>query len=106
MSGPTYISGGMSGLPDFNFPAFHRAAAHLRSIGYVVVNPAEMDEMHPGESLTWEQYLRRDIRALMDCSQIAMLPGWQRSRGARLEYHIATELGMAVMFLNDQGEPA
>jgi hypothetical protein len=101
-----YVSGGMSGLPDFNFPAFHRAAVHLRSVGYAVVNPAEMDELHPGESMTWEQYLRRDIKALMDCSHIAMLPGWEKSRGARLEHMNATELGMTVMFLNDQGEVA
>jgi uncharacterized protein DUF4406 len=36
-----YISGRMSGLPEFNFPAFHKAAADWRAAGWEVVNPAE-----------------------------------------------------------------
>lgn len=88
-----YISGPMSGMPDLNFPAFHAAAAALRAAGYVVVNPAEFGE---GEGKTWADYLRKDIRALMDCTDIALLDGWESSRGARLERHIALELGMRV----------
>ena len=38
-----YLSGPMTGLPDFNRPAFHAAAAALRAQGYVVINPAEVD---------------------------------------------------------------
>jgi hypothetical protein len=101
-----YLSGKMSGLPDFGFPLFHAAAANLRSLGYAVTNPAELDEMHPGEELTWAEYLKRDIKALVDCTHIALLPNWTDSRGAKLEHHIATELGMTVLFLNDQGEVA
>ena len=37
-----YLSGPMTGLPDFNRPAFHAAAAALRAQGYVVINPAEV----------------------------------------------------------------
>ena len=35
-----YVAGPMSGLPAFNFPAFHEAAADLRACGFDVVNPA------------------------------------------------------------------
>ena len=31
-----YIAGPMSGLPEFNHPAFHAAAAQLRGAGYIV----------------------------------------------------------------------
>jgi hypothetical protein len=93
-----YISGGMSGLPDFNFPAFHRAAADLRARGFEVVNPAELDaaDASPKE---WHEYLRRDIAQLVTCDAVCMLEGWERSKGARLERHIAIELGMQEVFL-------
>jgi hypothetical protein len=88
-----YISGPMTGLPDLNFPAFHAAAAKLRAAGYEAINPAEHEEA-PGKA--WADYLRKDIRLLMDCTGVALLPGWEQSKGARLERHIAIELGMTV----------
>jgi hypothetical protein len=100
-----YLSGKMSGLPDFGFPLFHQAAARLRSLGYIVVNPAELDEIDARE-LTWEEYLKRDIRALLDCTHIALLPNWTDSEGAQLEHHVASKLKLGVVYLNDQGEPA
>lgn len=88
-----YISGPMTGKPDLNFPAFHAKAAELRAQGLDVVNPAEFGE---GEGLQWADYMRKDIKALMDCNAIHMLPEWRASKGARLEHHIAVQLGFAV----------
>lgn len=88
-----YISGPMTGHENFNFPAFHAKAAELRAQGLNVINPAEHDEAPDKE---WHEYLRKDIRLLMDCDTIHMLRGWASSRGARLEHHIARELGMTV----------
>ena len=92
-----YISGPMTGLPDLNFPAFHAAAQKLRGQGLTVVNPAEKEgEGDPNK--TWSDYLKADIRLLLDCDSIYMLPGWQKSKGAKLEFHIAVELGLSVIF--------
>lgn len=88
-----YISGPMTGKPQLNFPAFHAKARELRAAGHEVVNPAEHGEQ-PG--LQWADYLKKDIRLLLDCNEIHMLPGWRESRGARLECHIAIELGLMV----------
>lgn len=98
-----YLSGHMSNLPEFNFPAFHAAAAKLRADGYEVVNPAEMDEADelPVGARSWADYLRRDIAQLVTCESIALLPGWENSRGAKLEMHIAGELGMTVLKLTE-----
>jgi hypothetical protein len=84
----------MSGLPELNFPAFHAAAATLRAKGLEVVNPAEIN---PDSSMPWEQCMKADIKALCDCDALVMLPGWERSKGAHLEVHIAHRLGMQIL---------
>jgi hypothetical protein len=90
----------MTSIPEFNFPAFHRAAVSLRASGYTVINPAELDEADstPKE---WHEYLRRDLAELVKCDTIAMLPGYEKSKGARLEKHVAEELGMRVIFITE-----
>lgn len=93
-----YLSGPMTGIPDSNFPAFHRWAAKLRADGFEVVSPAEIQEAG-----TWELCLRADLRELCTCEAIALMPGWEGSRGAHLELHVAHRLGMKVMHL---AEPA
>jgi hypothetical protein len=94
----TYIAGPMTGLPDYNYPAFNAAAAKLRAEGVDVRNPAELndlDEVH-ADPKPWDWYVRRAIRALLDCDEILLLPGWEQSKGAQLERHIAEALGMKV----------
>lgn len=90
-----YISGPMTGLPDLNFPAFHAAAAALRAVGLQALNPAELDH---GFDPAWDVCLRGDIVALVGCNSILMLDGWMQSKGARLERHIAVQLGMPVHY--------
>jgi hypothetical protein len=45
--GKVYISGPMGGKPKLNFPAFNDAAKRLRTSGFYVVNPAELDRKIP-----------------------------------------------------------
>lgn len=88
-----YLCGPMSGLPESNYPAFNREAARLRSLGYHVENPAENPEP-PGRE--WSEYMRMAIAQLMTCDTVAMLEGWQNSRGANLEQRIAFALDMQI----------
>ena len=95
MSARIYISGPMTGYPDYNFPAFASAANRLRAIGFNVVSPHEFGEGDP--SKTWADYLRQDLAAMLDgCNSVATLHGWEKSRGATLEVHVAQALGMQV----------
>lgn len=89
-----YVSGPMTGHVDFNFPAFHAAAARLREAGWEPINPAE--NFGGRTDLPRETYLRADVILLAQCEAIAMLPGWEESRGAKLEYLLARELSMPV----------
>ena len=89
-----YLAGPMTGLPDHNFPAFHAAAKRLTTAGWEVCNPAE--NFGGRTDLPREQYLRADVAMLVQCEAIALLPGWEDSRGAQLEYLIARELNLAI----------
>lgn len=97
-----YLSGPMSGHPDYNRPAFDRAAKILRQKGYKVWSPAEAFDR--STFMPRSHYMRADIKALMKCSTVMMLPNWESSKGARLEYEIAKELELPVLFLSDDGE--
>lgn len=92
--GRVYIAGPMTGLPELNFPAFHAAAAELRAKGYDIINPAEVN---PDPNAKWVDCMRADIRELMTCTGIYMLPGWRASRGASLEYFLANALNLTIL---------
>jgi hypothetical protein len=85
----------MTGLPELNFPAFHAAAAHLRSLGHEVINPAELNA---DPTAGWIECMKVDIAQLITCDAIALLPGWQRSRGAALENLLAEQLEMKIFY--------
>jgi hypothetical protein len=88
-----YVSGPMTGKPLLNFPAFNAAAEALRRAGYAVVNPVDLN---PDPAAEWLACMRNDIKALVHCDGIALLPGWTESRGARIEAQIAEALGMTL----------
>lgn len=93
-----YIIGAMAGLPDLNFPAFHAEAAQLRSVGHIVVNPAENN---PNKDAAWhacmrEGILREGIKQLITCERVHLLPGWTGSQGAKVEYSLAKGLGLMI----------
>lgn len=87
-----FISGPMTGHPEYNFPAFNQAAEMLTAQGYEVVNPASLFS-----GLTsvppWEECVKIAIVALMGCDAIYALEGWEKSRGANIEIDLARKLG-------------
>lgn len=89
-----YISGPMTGIKDYNKPAFDYAALRLSADTY---NPAE----HIVEGLPWQEYLKHDIQELVKCDGIALLKGWEQSRGASFEWLTAYMLGMNVYLFNE-----
>lgn len=93
-----YVSGPMTGLPELNFPAFNAAAFRLRALGLDVVNPADIN---PDNTMSWNACMRADIKALCDCTTLALLPGWQQSSGAHIELNLAHRLGMQITTVED-----
>ena len=99
-----YLAGPMSGHADLNYPLFNSEAARLRTLGYEVMNPAEIGTI---EGYGWADYMRICIGKLLTCEWIALLPGWIDSPGARHEHHISQWLGMPSMLASEiQAGPA
>ena len=98
MKKTVYISGPMSGLENYNYPAFHANAAFLRDSGWDVLSPAELDAdlgINADVVMTEEIYLdiiKHDYAALIKSDAIAFMPGWEKSRGAKLESDFANVL--------------
>ncbi len=90
-----YISGPMTGIKDFNYPAFNAEAARLRALGHHVENPAENEKPECG---TWQGYMRNAIAQLVTCDAIVLLPGWRDSNGALVEARLAQGIGMPILF--------
>jgi len=94
-----YISGPMTGYPEFNKPAFEEAAESALKDGRfdVVVNPTA--DRPRGRQ--WVDYMKADLKELLDCNAIAMLKGSKKSKGARLEFKIAEELGFEIFVFSE-----
>lgn len=106
MSKQIYIAGPMSGIPDWNYPAFAKAAKKLRSEGWIVHSPAENDEEEgmvdedakkTGDTelavangvFDYRKAYMWDMQMVIEGDGIYMLPGWENSPGARGEHAVA-----------------
>lgn len=78
MTGPhaVYLCGPMTGLPLDNYPAFHAAP-------------------------TWDDWMAVSLPQVRAAGLLALLPGWERSRGACAEVALAGELGIPCLPLRD-----
>ncbi len=95
-----YIAGPMTGIEEYNYPAFNDAAARWRERGWRVFNPAEheLPTVEQEAALSVDEiralYMRKDIEWVMESDAVALLPGWQNSKGAQAEVTVARVLNL------------
>ena len=102
-----YISGHMSGIEPREYRRrFREAEAILRRHGYGCINPCRVWPCRfpwlfrlmnalLGKRLTYAVILAYDLILLMTRADgIAMLPGWQASRGAQIENYVSMHFWM------------
>lgn len=93
-----YISGPISGHDlDERRGVFEVAEAVMESMGYEPVNPIAVADWHP-EDVTTHQHMRRDIALLLGCDAIFMMKGWTHSKGCKVEFDVATAIGLPIYF--------
>ena len=108
-----YLAGPMRGYKAYNHPAFDAAAARLRAEGHSVFSPAEHDrEAFPefdwynmtgnmeADGFTGSNMrtmIKKDLNWIADnADAIVLLPGWQKSRGVKIEHALGEFLGLYI----------
>lgn len=96
-----YVAGPIANTTDYH-ERFAAGCEALYRIGHEPVNPLLINPNVANTIETWRECMKMDIKALLDCDGIYMLRGWQKSKGATLEKHIAETLGMVVLFQDEE----
>ena len=101
-----YISGKITDNKDYK-KYFEEAAQRVRDMGEEPVVPIENGTPENQDLWKkWEDYLKKDIKILMDCDAIYLIceniagvgKGWKESRGAIFEKDIAERLNYNIMY--------
>lgn len=71
---------------------FNQAERDLTEAGHEPINPVRRGV----EGSMWLDYMRASLRDIADADGVALLPGWDASRGARIEETLSRELGLIV----------
>lgn len=79
-----YVAGPMTGLPDFNRGAFFEAGGVLFDNGHIVLNPAVFPD-----GLEHSDYMKICLPMIDAAEAVVMLPGWEKSKGANMEFQYA-----------------
>lgn len=102
-----YLAGPMTGYPEHNYPAFRAACADLRGQGHYVYSPHEtIPQAEEGEDRVGTDVLRRAFAEYcrficLEADTIVLLPGWEKSRGAKAEQSLARNCGLDVLLYHD-----
>ncbi len=92
-----YLSGPMTGLPDYNRAAFNLRAEAFRAAGYSVKNPADISVTH-GTDKSYEFYFKRALRMMLDADVVYVFGDTTQSRGVEMELQVAKMAGMQVVW--------
>jgi hypothetical protein len=96
-----YLSGAISGIPEEEYRVkFTRAEEFYKAIGYDVVNPVKLSDelLKEKPKAKYEDFMKVDLAELKKCTHIAMLDGWEKSNGCRIEREQATLDGLIICY--------
>lgn len=94
-----YISGPITGIKHYWRP-FEKAEDELNADGCIALNPTSLPE-----GLTDADYLRICLAMLDSADEVLMLPGWQKSKGANIEWRYARYKGIPVRMFDEKEVP-
>lgn len=119
-----YIAGKITGLPLDDVKKKFKDYRHLISkecisqgVKFEIINPLSlhkcfgcggcnedlpMEDVCSGSRIitrTYDEYMRIGLKKLLDCNEIHMLPDWKDSNGAKIEYKLAVDLKMKIVYV-------
>ena len=110
-----YISGPVTGVPDYNRRSFASAGVALADAGYTWFDPHDL--VNPED--THETAMLLCVNELTERTQkpgirypvprydgLALLPGWEQSEGAKLEKAVAEACGIPCKTVHEWIEEA
>jgi len=92
-----YLAGPMRGKVNQNFHEFQEWARRLRALGLKVLNPAET--MGADKLADWKTYISIDIAYIKEAKAIVLIPGWEKSVGAKFEVMLGTTIEKEIFML-------
>lgn len=89
-----FISGPMTGYPNFNRAAFAKMEFLLKTCcGCRVLNPGRREDGHE-----YEWYMDRCVEDIYSCTTVVFLERWFQSPGSRREFALALFLNRKIVF--------
>ena len=99
-----YIAGRVTGLKTEQYePMFATVKKELELAGHEVINP--LTDIPHEDVNNWALTIMECLPYVAQCDCIAMLPGWEKSDGAQIEYHFARGNKLQVLQVHRVGKP-
>ena len=90
-----YLSGKITGTDlEITRKKFKDKEISIIKKGHEVVNPFDLE----ANGTDWSDYMRSDIRAMLDCDAVFFFKDFISSRGAMVEFNLAVTLNIIVYF--------
>ena len=100
-----YLSGPMTGIEDYNIPAFASVHNRINALDpYSVYDPGQEALRHRSDNHDWwmAKSLHELTRPELRTSRLLVsLPGWEKSAGATIERAVAKACGIKCVDLEE-----
>lgn len=99
-----YVSGAITGIDNWedHFKKGEQTVIKLfENEDIIIHSPLRFPkpDFDPNDKVSeWNAYMKLSIERLLTCDTIYLLKGWEHSRGALLEFHIAREFNFNIIY--------
>jgi len=90
-----YIAGKISDLEVSDYTTnFNVAKLEVKELGYEPISPLDLPHAH---DKSWNNYMKEDLIAMLQCECVYVLRNWRHSDGAKIEVNTALSVGINII---------